>query len=93
MLCAATFWPHLSDFSFFNTKGLLIPILVLGSMTKWVYTFGNGAAEGRGARIRDAGRQGGQSSPRCAASACPFPPGSTITADACSGLIIAMAVA
>ncbi|MBR0556653.1 pyruvate, phosphate dikinase [Ciceribacter sp. L1K23] len=52
-------------------------------MTKWVYTFGNGAAEGRAA---DRDRLGGKGAnlAEMAALGLPVPPGFTIIADACS---------
>jgi len=52
-------------------------------MTKWVYTFGNGAAEGRALDHEMLGGKGANLAEMCSLG-LPVPPGLTITADACS---------
>ena len=52
-------------------------------MTKWVYTFGNGTAEGR-ADMRNLLGGKGANLAEMASIGCPVPPGFTITTEACT---------
>jgi pyruvate,orthophosphate dikinase len=52
-------------------------------MTKWVYTFGNGAAEGRALDHEMLGGKGANLAEMCSLG-LPVPPGLTITSNACS---------
>jgi pyruvate,orthophosphate dikinase len=52
-------------------------------MTKWVYTFGNGAAEGRALDHEILGGKGANLAEMCSLG-LPVPPGLTIIADACA---------
>ncbi len=54
-----------------------------GKMTKWVYTFGDGKAEGRAVDRERLGGKGANLAEMCSLG-LPVPPGLTIIADACS---------
>src|SRR6476660_2647741 len=53
------------------------------SMTKWVYTFGDGAAEGRAGDRNLLGGKGANLAEMCSLG-LPVPPGFTITTEACT---------
>src|SRR6478609_4515469 len=53
------------------------------SMTKWVYTFGDGAAEGRAGDRNLLGGKGANLAEMCSLG-LPVPPGFTITSEACN---------
>ena len=52
-------------------------------MKKWVYTFGNGAAEGRAGDVAILGGKGANLA-EMASLGLPVPPGLTIVTDACA---------
>ena len=55
-------------------------------MTKWVYTFGDGAAEGRAGDRNLLGGKGANLAEMCSLG-LPVPPGFTITTEACNWLL------
>ena len=55
-------------------------------MTKWVYTFGDGAAEGRAGDRNLLGGKGANLAEMCSLG-LPVPPGFTITTEVCNWLL------
>jgi len=61
----------------------LLPVFGEADMSKWVYTFGDGAAEGRASDRNLLGGKGANLAEMCSLG-LPVPPGFTITTQACN---------